>query len=90
VSQLVDGVDYFVLVVEDDGPGIPKEDQERIFRRGEQSRPQEGDQRIGKGLGLYVVGELVNQLRATIELHSEVGKGARFLVRFPCDASVDV
>ncbi len=86
----VDGVDHFMLVVEDDGPGIPQEDQERIFLRGEQSRPQEGGQKIGKGLGLYIVRELVNKLRGTIKLHSEVGKGTRFVVHLPVgDSGVD-
>lgn len=83
----IEGIESFVLVVEDKGPGIPKEDMERIFQPFEQSHQQDSNSKVGDGLGLYIVRHLVDSLQASIELQSDVGKGARFVVRFPLDAN---
>ncbi|WP_252271220.1 sensor histidine kinase [Pseudomonas subflava] len=52
------------LEVEDDGPGIPAEERERVFERFYRRNPQGG----GAGLGLAIVGEICQAHRAKIEL----------------------
>ncbi len=70
-----------VFSVEDEGVGIPKEQQERIFERFE-SRSQGGKHR-GAGLGLSVVKSLVDLHGGDMTLESEPGKGTKVTVRFP-------
>jgi signal transduction histidine kinase len=77
---------WAVLVVADDGPGIPAEDTERAFGRFsrlDDARSREGsDDGQGSGLGLAIV-------RATAEAHGgtvtlgDAGPGLRAVVRLP-------
>ena len=71
--------------VSDTGPGIPEEDWEHIFLKGytvEKARgrqPKEGSQ----GLGLYIAKLVVEKHQGTIDVTSELGKGATFTVTLP-------
>jgi signal transduction histidine kinase len=68
----------FVLVgVEDTGPGIAPEEQERIFR------PFVSRDGGGTGLGLAIARELAIALGGRITLDSEQGRGSRFELRLP-------
>jgi signal transduction histidine kinase len=67
--------------VEDDGIGIPKEQQSRVFERFE-SRSRSGKHR-GAGLGLSIVKSLVELHAGDMRLESEPGAGTRVTVRFP-------
>ncbi|HEY9112879.1 MAG TPA: ATP-binding protein [Rhodanobacteraceae bacterium] len=65
--------------VEDDGPGIPAEQLERVLQRGVR-----GDERVqGHGIGLAIVEDIVRAYRGTLEVDRspELG-GACFHVRF--------
>lgn len=70
-----------VFSVEDQGVGIPKEQQARIFERFE-SRSQGGKHR-GAGLGLSIVKSLVDLHGGDMALDSEPGRGTKVTVRFP-------
>jgi PAS domain S-box-containing protein len=70
------------LEVIDHGPGIPAEKMEGIFRPFE--RAVGADARIpGLGLGLYVVKMIVESHGGSINVDSQPGRGARFVVEFP-------
>jgi signal transduction histidine kinase len=69
--------------VRDTGPGIPAQDQERIFEPFEQMEPVPNKHTRGIGLGLSIVKEMVEALRGRIELTSEVGTGSTFTVLLP-------
>ncbi len=69
------------FAVEDDGIGIPKEQQSRVFERFE-SRSHSGKHR-GAGLGLSIVKSLVELHNGDMRLESEPGAGTRVTVRFP-------
>lgn len=72
----------FVLVtVKDNGPGIPKEIQEKIWVSFFTTKGGSG----GTGLGLSSVMQIVNQHGGSISLVSEVGKGTVFSVRLPVE-----
>jgi two-component system sensor histidine kinase BaeS len=64
------------VAVEDNGPGIPPEQRERLFR------PFVSDAG-GTGLGLTIARELSTALGGRIELESEVGRGSRFELVLP-------
>ena len=70
----------FVLVtIKDNGPGIPKEIQEKIWVSFFTTKGGSG----GTGLGLSSVMQIVNQHGGNISLESDAGKGAKFSVRLP-------
>ena len=69
------------VAVEDNGPGITPEEQERIFR------PFWTHDGKGTGLGLAIAKELALALGGRIELNSEVGRGSRFELVLPAQLS---
>jgi signal transduction histidine kinase len=72
------------IEVGDTGPGIPAEDQERIFLEFEQARTGSGsDKPEGTGLGLALAKKLVEMHGGKIWVESEVGKGSRFFFTLP-------
>ena len=68
-----------VLEVEDDGPGIPAEERERVFERFYRRNPQGS----GAGLGLAIVGEICRAHLARVELERGAGGGLLVRVSFP-------
>jgi len=71
--------------VRDEGPGIPREFQTRIFERFYQSpgiTVQQGSG-VGLGLGLYICRQLVELHGGHIDVTSEVGQGSTFWFTLP-------
>ena len=72
-------------VYEDDGNGISKEQQERVFEPFYTTARERG----GTGLGLSIIMNLVTgSFGGTMELTSEKNKGVRFEVRFPAQTAM--
>lgn len=71
------------LILKDEGPGISKEDQEKMFKPFTKlsARPTAGE--ASNGLGLSIIKSLVEKLGGTIEVKSELGKGTAFLIAIP-------
>ena len=67
--------------VRDHGPGIPPEEQERIFERFERGRQAESQS--GMGLGLWMVREIVLAHQGRVWVESPPGGGATFGVSLP-------
>ncbi len=69
------------VLVEDDGPGIPPEDLERVFERLYQSRLP-ADRKVSSGLGLAIVEELVSAMGGEVRAESPIGAngGTRFVI----------
>ncbi|NWF63133.1 MAG: GAF domain-containing protein [Chloroflexi bacterium] len=76
-----DDPDFVLVSVRDNGPGIPKEIQEKIWVSFFTTKGGSG----GTGLGLSAVMQIVNQHGGKIWLESETGKGAAFFVRLPAE-----
>ena len=74
--------DTIHLSVKDSGPGIPREDQELVFQRFQQSSNNDPSL-TGTGVGLTLARELALLHQGDIQLHSEPGDGATFTVHFP-------
>lgn len=80
VTGACDADPNFVRVtVKDNGPGIPKEIQEKIWVSFFTTKGGKG----GTGLGLSAVVQIVQQHGGKIWLESEAGQGAAFYVRLP-------
>ncbi|MCD8048892.1 MAG: ATP-binding protein [Clostridia bacterium] len=71
-----------VLRVKDNGIGIAKSEQERIFERFYRSDKSRSKEIEGTGLGLSIVKHGAAILGAETELVSEEGKGSEFILRF--------
>lgn len=70
-----------ILRVQDAGMGISQELKSRIFERFE--RGVKPSRLTGLGLGLYITRQIVEAHDGKIEVESEVGKGAVFIVKLP-------
>lgn len=71
-----------ILEVKDDGIGIPKKDQERIFERFYRVDKARSKKTGGTGLGLAIVKHIAEQHDAEIILDSGVGEGTTICVLF--------
>ena len=69
--------------VSDEGLGIPRGEQERIFEKFYRADPKLARGVGGTGLGLYICRELVQRMGGDIEVESEPGKGSTFTVDLP-------
>jgi two-component system sensor histidine kinase ChvG len=78
-----------VVTVEDEGPGVPEEAREAIFRRFHSVRPDREDFGRHSGLGLAIVKATVEGHDAKVFVCDRQGgrRGARFVLRFPLDAA---
>ncbi len=75
-NETHDSVKYFVR---DNGPGIAREYQDRIFRVFE--RLQKGGE--GTGVGLAIVGRIMKRHGGRVWVESDVDQGATFWLHFP-------
>ena len=73
--------DCNVIVCEDTGGGVPPQLQKRIFEKGVSSKGE------NRGLGLYLIRQLVDRYRGTIDLVTEAGAGTCFTLTFTHPAS---
>jgi len=84
VSRAADRV---VFRVDDEGPGIPPENREDIFRRFYSERPEAEDFGRHSGLGLAIARTIVEAHDGTIDVTSrdevDGASGARFIVSLP-------
>jgi signal transduction histidine kinase len=76
------------LVVDDDGPGIPDEDRERVFERftrldDARTRATDNGAGGGAGLGLAVVRSVVTRHHGTVRAEAGPQGGARLVVELP-------
>jgi signal transduction histidine kinase/FixJ family two-component response regulator len=76
------------IEVADTGPGIPREEHERVFDEFYQLGNPERDRRKGLGLGLATVKRIAQLLGCSITLDSAPGQGSVFAIEVPLgDAS---
>ncbi len=76
-----DNPNFVLVTIADNGPGIPKDIQEKIWVSFFTTKAGAG----GTGLGLSSVMQIVNQHGGKIALESEAGMGATFSVRLPAE-----
>lgn len=82
VTVRVSNGDAVRLMVQDNGPGIPAEEREKVFERFYRIL---GTAASGSGLGLPIVKEIAAAHNATVEISGCIsGKGTTVTVTFPC------
>jgi PAS domain S-box-containing protein len=79
LMKVIDYPTYIEIIIQDNGLGIEKEYQERVFdmffRATEKSS--------GSGLGLYITKEIIEKLKGSITLSSEISVGTTMTIKFP-------
>ena len=76
-----------IVVVRDDGAGIPADDQARIFERFQRLAGHESIS--GTGLGLPIARDLARRMNGELDLASVPGSGSAFILALPGPAAVD-
>jgi two-component system OmpR family sensor kinase len=71
------------LLVDDDGPGVPAEDHERIFDRFARLDAARGRDRGGAGLGLSIVTAIAHAHSGDVAVERSPEGGARFILSLP-------
>ena len=75
--------DEVVISVRNEGPVIPKEDLDQIFKPGTQAGPDTAHVDEHLGLGLFIVDRIVAAHGGTIDVRSTKEDGTTFTVRLP-------
>lgn len=83
--EVRDGVPAVQLSVCDQGPGVPAEEAEQIFRRFHRGRETHGQ--AGFGLGLAIGRELAERMGGELSLAPSDGAGAKFMLQLPTASS---
>lgn len=71
--------EYARIAVRDNGPGLPPELLDQVFRRGFTTRAEDG----GEGLGLFIVQSVAREHGGRAEVKSKPGRGAEFSILLP-------
>lgn len=71
------------ITISDNGIGIPKNDQKRLFQRLFRANNVRKMDTDGNGLGLYITKMIVESLGGTVTAKSTEGKGCTFIVKLP-------
>jgi two-component system phosphate regulon sensor histidine kinase PhoR len=74
---------YFFIAVKDNGIGISREDQKKIFERFYRVTDGNLHQNKGFGLGLHFVKKIIDAHFGEIEVDSTLGKGSIFIIKIP-------
>lgn len=77
----------YCIQVEDNGPGIPEDEHQRIFDKFYRGRTGGFSSGSGAGLGLPISREIINRMQGTLELFKGSQSGACFKVSLPLSSS---
>jgi signal transduction histidine kinase len=79
-----------VVIVDDEGPGIPPADRERVFERFARGEGGARGAQPGTGLGLSLVAETLRAHEGAAWCMDAPGRGARLVVRLPLAPAEDL
>lgn len=82
--------DYALITVKDNGPGIPKQAQDRLFQEFYRVKTEATEHISGTGLGLSLVRSVINAHKGKVWVESDTGQGATFFIQLPIPAKMGV
>ena len=75
--------EWIHIDVQDNGPGIPEDEQSKVFEKFYRASNAEDSEQRGNGLGLAFTREVVRMHGGDVELASRLGEGATFTMKLP-------
>ncbi len=87
--SIYDRKNYIMISIKDNGIGIVQSKQRAIFERFIQVDKSFRRKCEGSGIGLSLVKSFVEMQGGNISCISEEGKGAEFIIKFPCSEALD-
>lgn len=76
--------DLVIINISDNGQGIGKNEQKKIYEMFYRASTSEG----GSGLGLYIVQETIKKLNGTINVDSKKKEGTTFTIKLPSTSNI--
>jgi len=80
--------DQILLAVQDQGPGIPPNELDKLFKPFQRTSVKSTAGEKGTGLGLSIVKKIVEGHHGKIWVESQVGQGTTFFVALPLSSSI--
>ncbi len=84
-TNVIESNNCVEIVIADNGVGISKDMQSKLFDVGENPSTKGTDNESGTGLGLMLCKEFVDKHNGEIMIESELGKGSKFKLFIPCN-----
>ena len=76
-------MNYTVITVDDDGPGIPEEERENVFKPFYRMDKSRGQNKSGVGLGLSITNDIIRSHGGNITLETSPSEGLRVKISLP-------
>jgi len=83
IIELENQAGHIKVQIKDTGIGIPQDEQEKMFTKFYRATNAEKARKVGTGLGLYIVKNIVERHGGTIGFKSKVGEGTIFTFTMP-------
>lgn len=80
--KLIDEENYYSILIQDEGVGIPEDDLPKLFQKFSKLSPKPTDGEDSTGLGLSIVKQLFEIMNVPISVKSELNVGTTFSIRF--------
>ena len=80
-TEKQDDINYAIIIIKDNGPGIPDEVKEKMFTFGFSTKKKENSS--SRGIGLHFCVDCVKKYGGEIKIDTEVGKGTSFTISIP-------
>ncbi|MEO0095796.1 MAG: HAMP domain-containing sensor histidine kinase [candidate division WOR-3 bacterium] len=81
--ELIDGVDFVNLIVQDTGVGINNEEMKYLFEPFNIVKFKNRPDVEGTGLGLYITKRIINLLKGEVSVESQLNRGSKFIISLP-------
>ncbi len=81
---------FIDLSISDQGPGIPVEEQQKIFEKFYRGSAAAANKIRGSGIGLSIIRHVADMHGGEITVQSEPGKGSTFTLRIPIRSAPDL
>lgn len=88
--QVTERQDKIYTSIKDEGIGIAPEAQKKVFERFYKTDPSRGKDKVGNGLGLAIIKEIIKAHGENITLESTLGVGSEFIFSLPKQKEMQV